>query len=64
MNTVFGLALALIGFICAVAQFQVAVGKADYDFWPFVETSNRTVQVVFAALFLVLSVGVLIVTFV
>lgn len=64
MNTAFGLVLALIEFVCAVAQFQVAVGRADYDFWPFVKSNNRTVQLVIAAAFLVMAVGILVVTFI
>lgn len=60
MGPVFGTVAGIIMLGCAVAQYQISRGRADYDFWPFVKSESSNTQFAFACFFAAMAVVALV----
>lgn len=44
---------------CAIAQYLSAIGRLKLNHWPFVDSSNRTWQLIFSSGFLLMGLALL-----
>lgn len=59
MTRIFNFGLGVLAITQGVAQYLAATGRVELDFWPFVQTPNRSLR--FAAAGLAVAIGMVLI---